>query len=209
MKKNRRRADGFSLLELLIAVAVLLTGIVAVAQLVPVVLNSNLKARNDSSALILAQMQMEQFVSQTLSTGNQVASGTYTYTDNFMPYYTGVSRVVAIGTAPAAFTAAAGAAPPAATTAGSTLVTPAAGEPYMDWSVAAAANYSKMLQVTDKCYEMRWNVMTFFGNFNGAIRPVAKRYIISARNTLNCTSTTPGYIIAPPTLRAIVSWTNQ
>ena len=57
---NSRNAErGFTLTEMLIATAVILVGLVAVAQLVPasVMLNSN--NRNDATALVLAQRQLE------------------------------------------------------------------------------------------------------------------------------------------------------
>ena len=59
-RSNSRNAErGFTLTELLIATAIILVGLVAVAQLVPasVMLNSN--NRNNATALVLAQRQME------------------------------------------------------------------------------------------------------------------------------------------------------
>ena len=59
-RSNSRYAErGFTLTELLIATAIILVGLVAVAQLVPasVMLNSN--NRNDATALVLAQRQLE------------------------------------------------------------------------------------------------------------------------------------------------------
>jgi Tfp pilus assembly protein PilV len=48
------------------AIVILLVGIVAVAQLVPASIGSNSANRNDSSALVFAQRQMDQFLSQPL-----------------------------------------------------------------------------------------------------------------------------------------------
>ena len=59
-RSNSRNAErGFTLVEMLIATAIILVGLVAVAQLVPasVMLNSN--NRNDATALVLAQRQLE------------------------------------------------------------------------------------------------------------------------------------------------------
>ena len=59
-RSNSRYTErGFTLTEMLIATAVILVGLVAVAQLVPasVMLNSN--NRNDATALVLAQRQLE------------------------------------------------------------------------------------------------------------------------------------------------------
>src|SRR5277367_7096733 len=62
--KNQR---GFTLVEVLIAIVILLVGIVAVAQLVPASIGSNSTNRNDSSALVFAQRQMDQFLLQPLN----------------------------------------------------------------------------------------------------------------------------------------------
>ncbi|MFI5072575.1 MAG: hypothetical protein ACHP8A_16960, partial [Terriglobales bacterium] len=56
----------FTLTEVLIAIVILLVGIVAVAQLVPASIGSNSANRNDSSALVFAQRQMDLFLSQPL-----------------------------------------------------------------------------------------------------------------------------------------------
>lgn len=210
--REQARAAGFSLMELLIAVAVLLTGIVAVAQLVPVVLTSNLKARLDSTSLLLAQIQMEQFMNQSMSAGNPAAGGTYVYSDGFMPIYTagGLTRTMALGAATNPLLVAAAAADPAATTAGADLISLTGQEPLINWGEASPpANYFKTLQLGNRCFQIRWNVMTFFHNFNGYVRPIAKRYVISARSVLSCDDTTAFQALPPANVRAIVSWTNQ
>jgi prepilin-type N-terminal cleavage/methylation domain-containing protein len=65
--KRRNGQRGFTLTEVLMALVILLVGIVAVAQLVPVSIGSNSANRNDSSALVFAQRQMDQFLSQPLN----------------------------------------------------------------------------------------------------------------------------------------------
>jgi prepilin-type N-terminal cleavage/methylation domain-containing protein len=65
--KAWRNQRGFTLTEVLIAIVILLVGIVAVAQLVPASIGSNSANRNDSSALVFAQRQMDQFLSQPLN----------------------------------------------------------------------------------------------------------------------------------------------
>src|SRR5580700_6949781 len=62
----RRNQRGFTLTEVLIAIVILLVGIVAVAQLVPASIGSNSANRNDSSALVFAQREMDQFLLQPL-----------------------------------------------------------------------------------------------------------------------------------------------
>lgn len=67
-KTIRHRAQrGFTLTEMLIATMIILVGLVAVAQLVPasVMLNSN--NRNDGTALVFAQRQMEGMRAQPLT----------------------------------------------------------------------------------------------------------------------------------------------
>jgi prepilin-type N-terminal cleavage/methylation domain-containing protein len=63
----RRNEHGFTLTEVLIAIVILLVGIVAVAQLVPASIGSNSTNRNDSSALVFAQRQMDLFLNQPLN----------------------------------------------------------------------------------------------------------------------------------------------
>jgi prepilin-type N-terminal cleavage/methylation domain-containing protein len=65
--KARRGQRGFTLTEVLIAIVILLVGIVAVAQLVPASIGSNSTNRNDSSALVFAQREMNQFLGQPLN----------------------------------------------------------------------------------------------------------------------------------------------
>ena len=62
-----RRQDGFTLTEVLIATVVLLVCLVAIAQLVPASIMSNSSNRNDSSAMVFAEQEMNQFVSQPLA----------------------------------------------------------------------------------------------------------------------------------------------
>jgi len=58
---------GFTMVEVLMAIVILLVGIVAVAQLVPASIGSNSTNRNDSSALVFAQRELDQFLSQPLN----------------------------------------------------------------------------------------------------------------------------------------------
>jgi len=65
--KRRRLEGGFSLLEMLFATIILLVGLVAVAQLVPASILLNSSNRMDSSALVFAQRELDQFLDQPLS----------------------------------------------------------------------------------------------------------------------------------------------
>ena len=65
VRKIRQR--GFTLVEVLVATVVLLTGVVAVAQLVPVAVTANNVSRRDSTALVVAQRELAQMLKQPLS----------------------------------------------------------------------------------------------------------------------------------------------
>src|SRR5205807_8425147 len=64
---REKRERGFSILELLFASAILLFGIVAVAQWVPASLCSSLANRLDTMATVIAQRELDQMISQPLS----------------------------------------------------------------------------------------------------------------------------------------------
>lgn len=66
--KKRRGVEesGFTLIELMIATVVLLVGLVAVAQLVPMSILLNAANRNDSTSLVIAQRQIDQLLSQPM-----------------------------------------------------------------------------------------------------------------------------------------------
>ncbi|MGB9459287.1 MAG: prepilin-type N-terminal cleavage/methylation domain-containing protein, partial [Candidatus Acidiferrum sp.] len=65
--KRRNSQRGFTLVEVLMAIVILLVGIVAVAQLVPASISSNSTNRNDSTSLVFAQRELDQFLSQPLN----------------------------------------------------------------------------------------------------------------------------------------------
>jgi len=67
-KETNRPAGqrGFTLTEMLIATLVVLVGLVAVAQLVPASVMLNANNRNDGTALVFAQRQMEAMRAQSL-----------------------------------------------------------------------------------------------------------------------------------------------
>jgi prepilin-type N-terminal cleavage/methylation domain-containing protein len=72
--RKLRGQQGFSLIELMIAVLVLVVGVVSVAELVPAAIFLNAKNRSDSSSLVYAQREMDQFVNNAFIPG-------YTFTD--------------------------------------------------------------------------------------------------------------------------------
>jgi len=74
--KKRRGQQGFTLIELMIAVVVLVVGVVSVAELVPAAMFLNTHNRADSSCMVYAQREMDQFVNYALTT-----PAPYTFTD--------------------------------------------------------------------------------------------------------------------------------
>jgi hypothetical protein len=58
---------GFSILEMLIASAIMLVGIISVVQLVPVSLQLNASNRLDTLATVMAQRELDQMLAQPLS----------------------------------------------------------------------------------------------------------------------------------------------
>ncbi len=65
-RKTQRGAAGFTLVEVMIATLVLLVGIVAVAQLVPLTINRNMLNRNDSKSTVVAEQVLDQILSQKI-----------------------------------------------------------------------------------------------------------------------------------------------
>jgi prepilin-type N-terminal cleavage/methylation domain-containing protein len=65
-QRNRRGHRGFTLTEVLIATIVLLVCLVAIAQLVPASILSNSANRNDSTAMVFAQQELNQLSSRPI-----------------------------------------------------------------------------------------------------------------------------------------------
>ena len=64
---NRNREKGFTLVELIIATAVLLFGVVAVMDLVPRAMQTNLRNRYDTTSSVVVQRLQELFARQALN----------------------------------------------------------------------------------------------------------------------------------------------
>ena len=71
MRKNKdianHRQRGFTLIEALLATIVMIVGIIAVAQLVPISLSINSVNRASSTALVIEQRILEQMLDQPLT----------------------------------------------------------------------------------------------------------------------------------------------
>lgn len=191
-RRLRPGTAGFSMIELMISIAVLFVGVVAVAQLVPKAIRTDFVNRYDSSALIFVQRQLDQMAAQDMSAGNPAVNGTYFYTARLPINGTNVAGggntfTCNLGQAPPILTippppTTPPALPPAPTQVGAPLL---AGSLQIDWTQAfgaVPANYGVQFRTTGGYfYEARWNVTTFFANINGLIQPAGKRIVISMR----------------------------
>ena len=63
----KRQRNGFTLTEVLVATVVLLVCLAAVAQLVPASIVSNSSNRNDSTAMVFAQQELNQLISRPVT----------------------------------------------------------------------------------------------------------------------------------------------
>lgn len=202
--RSRSPAAGFTLVELLLAIVLLLVGIISVAQLVPASIESNFRNRYDSTSLIIAQRQLEQMVEQELDVGNPLGSTAVASAPYFFTYTApnGAALRVDLGQAPPLFLDAALTPPPPPVVSGAELVP---GTLNIDWTQTPDAlppNYWNRFATADGyIYETRWNVLTVYGNLDRSIRPVAKRVIISTRGSYHGRG-----LVVPTTL---MTWTGQ
>jgi Tfp pilus assembly protein PilV len=152
--KFRDGQGGFSVLEMMIATVILLVGLVAIAQLVPASILLNYRNRIDSSALVFAQRELDQFLDQPLSAAS--------FTD-------AQGKTCNLGN-------------PAApnTIVGSSVVV-INNQALIDFTAAPVANYSFTYQdPTDPSgtmYDLRWAVI-ITGNGTNVF---AKRFILGVR----------------------------
>jgi len=65
--KSGRAPNGFSVLEMILASAILMIGVISVVQLVPASLNSSVGNRLDTVATVVAQRELDQMLSQPLN----------------------------------------------------------------------------------------------------------------------------------------------
>jgi len=170
-RNKRSKQQGFSILELMIAVVVLM------AQLIPFSLSNNTGNRGDSTGLVVAQHELEQFLQQPI---NNTTFNTLNLDD---PCY---NAVCTLGSN-TAFNAFQGS--PTVVVNNRTLI---------DFSQAQVAGYSVTYRDTQdptkSAYDVRWAVAT-----NGnAGNITSKRIVISVRRD------GPGAYILPATLDAMV-----
>jgi prepilin-type N-terminal cleavage/methylation domain-containing protein len=153
MRKRKQR--GFTLAEVLVATIVLLTGVVATAQLVPLAVTANNGNRRDSTALVIAQRELDQMLEQPLTVTQ--------FTD-------GLGNVCNLGDP---------------TTPGTTVGSPVVvigNRPVINFGVNTVGNYSFNSPVDPEDpygarYDVRWAVIT---SGNGTTAS-SRRVILSAR----------------------------
>lgn len=164
---------GFTMVELMIAILLLLVGVVAVAQLIPAAMDRNLKNRYDSTGLILCQRQLELMVSQPTDVGNPAAGAHFSFVAT-RPNGTNVTIRMGLNDTN-----------PANQPVGAPIVTLPGGQLAINWSQPASAvpagYIDNFVNAEGYQYQTRWNVMTFFANIGGTNQPVGKRIIISTR----------------------------
>jgi len=211
---------GFSMVELLIAIVILLVGVVAVAQLVPTAIQSNTRNRYDSTGLILAQRQLDLMTTQDLRAGFPAPGAHFFFctpepsdlsiTPTVSPCPNGVAGTFAVYRLGLANAAPGDITPQQA---GAAL---APGNLEINWAQTFAAippGYKNRFTLSETAlvggaaqgvggaqYETRWHVLTIYANFNGFVRPVAKRFTLSVRGG------PPGAVARPATLTTWVAW---
>jgi prepilin-type N-terminal cleavage/methylation domain-containing protein len=147
--------QGFSLVELMVAAVVFLVGIVAVMQLVPAAMQSNIQNRVDTASVVVAQRELDQMTAQPLS------NSTFTDADgNLCDLGNNASNNVVVG---------------------SPLVQ--VGDfVKIDFSAATVNGYNLLTtapaNAPEGSYDVRWAVIATL-NATGAV--ASKRFIVGAR----------------------------
>ena len=168
-KMARDGQRGFSLIEVLVATIVLMVGVVSLAQVVPAAMDLNQRSLASSQSLVVAERELEQMVRQPLTIQTGAAGTDYSFTDQD-------GQSVFVGALPPAATALPGAAAPAAVQHGCPLA-----NNRIDFTQACAApGYVKTVVLAGRSFEIRWNVITVYGNNQGAVQPVNKRIAVAA-----------------------------
>ncbi len=159
-RKPHFKQSGFTMIEMLIATVVMVVGLVGVAQLVPLSISLNAGNRNDSTALVFAQREMDEMVDQPISAA--------TFSDP-----QGVL-------CPLASNCNLGNAATPKVPVGSPVVM-LNNRPVIDFTQAQVANYSfNYIDPNDPfgvSYDVRWAVVTYANGVN----PTGKRFIVGVR----------------------------
>lgn len=156
--RQHRPESGFSMIEMAVATAILLFGVVMLAQLVPASLRSNMFNRFDSTSVVIAQRELDQMIDQPLTAAQ------FTDADG---------RVILLGD-PAAPNVVVGG-----------PVQMVGNSAKVDFTAAAVANYNfNFVDANDPVqptYQVRWAVIT---NVQAGII-VSKRFLVGVYNQNN------------------------
>ena len=160
-RKLRFKQSGFTMIEMLIATVIMVFGLVGVAQLVPLSIRLNGANRNDSTALVFAQRELDEMVDQPISaTTFSDPQGVLCPTGSICNLGDPAQPKVPIG---------------------SPVVMSSENRPIIDFSQTQVANYS--FNYTDPndpfglSYDVRWAVITYATGGNAA----GKRFIVGVR----------------------------
>jgi prepilin-type N-terminal cleavage/methylation domain-containing protein len=158
--KPRSEESGFTLIEMLIATVIMLVGLVGVAQLVPLSIRLNAGNRDDSTALVFAQRELDEMADQPIAaTTFSDAPGVLCPTGSTCNLGNAATPKVPVGSP----------------------VVMLNNRPMIDFTQAAVANYS--FSYTDPndpfglSYDVRWAVITYANGTN----PTGKRFIVGVR----------------------------
>ena len=172
MPKNDAAERGFTLIEMLIAVVVLLVGLVAVAQLVPTSVMLNANNRNDGMSNVFAQQMMEALREQPL------ASTTFSDPTGVTCYPVGSVCDLGDPTQPRVLV-------------GSPVTVNGANLAIVDFSQTPVAGYSftynDLNDPNNGTYDVRWAVIT---TTNGQL-VTGKRFIVGVFRRNASTTTVP------------------
>jgi hypothetical protein len=152
-----RKQRGFSVLEMIVASAILMVGIVSVVQLVPASLKNSVGNRMDTMATVVAQRELDQILGQPLTV------------DNFNDKDGNLVSLGGAGTPGAAVVM----------NAQSAIIDFSAGAPPAGFSIPS---YVDPNDPSNSSFELRWAV---FPQVNNAGTVVAKRIIIGCRRSQN------------------------
>jgi prepilin-type N-terminal cleavage/methylation domain-containing protein len=151
--------SGFTLMEVLVATVILLVGMVAVAQLVPISLTINSGNRTGSTALVIEQRMLEQMLDQPLTAATCMAPACPdAQATTWSLGNSGTPRTI-VGS----------------------LVTQVNNSPAIDFSAGPVPGYAATVVDPEDpygaSYDVRWAVVTYV---NGA-HVTGRRFLISAR----------------------------
>ncbi|HXM96757.1 MAG TPA: prepilin-type N-terminal cleavage/methylation domain-containing protein [Candidatus Dormibacteraeota bacterium] len=149
IRGRRREERGFTLTEVLVSTVILLVGLVGVAQLVPVSIRLNSANRYDSTALAVAQREMNYMLTQPLTNSTfQDPQGVMCPAGNICNLGNAAQPNQVVG---------------------SPVITPN-NRPLIDFSAGQVAgysfNYADPNDPGGKSYDIRWAVVTFVGAGN-------------------------------------------